>query len=43
MAERQRADRLLVARGLFDSRARAHAFYRHLGYERTSIRFMKKL
>jgi ribosomal protein S18 acetylase RimI-like enzyme len=26
-----------------DSRARAHAFYRHLGYERTSIRFMKKL
>jgi GNAT superfamily N-acetyltransferase len=26
-----------------DRRARAHAFYRHLGYERTSIRFMKKL
>ena len=26
-----------------DSRARAHAFYRHLGYQRTSIRFMKKL
>jgi len=21
----------------------AHAFYRHMGYERTSIRFMKKL
>lgn len=26
-----------------DRRADAHAFYRHLGYERTSIRFMKKL
>jgi GNAT superfamily N-acetyltransferase len=26
-----------------DRRAEAHAFYRHLGYERTSIRFMKKL
>ena len=26
-----------------DRRAAAHAFYRHLGYERTSIRFMKKL
>ena len=26
-----------------DSRAEAHAFYRHLGYERTSIRFFKKL
>lgn len=26
-----------------DRRAPAHAFYRHLGYERTSIRFMKKL
>jgi hypothetical protein len=21
----------------------AHAFYRHMGYERTSLRFMKKL
>jgi GNAT superfamily N-acetyltransferase len=26
-----------------DRRAEAHAFYRHLGYERTSIRFLKKL
>jgi ribosomal protein S18 acetylase RimI-like enzyme len=26
-----------------DRLAKAHAFYRHLGYERTSIRFMKKL
>jgi GNAT superfamily N-acetyltransferase len=26
-----------------DRRAAAHAFYRHLGYERTSIRFAKKL
>jgi GNAT superfamily N-acetyltransferase len=26
-----------------DRRAEAHAFYRHLGYERTSIRFAKKL
>jgi GNAT superfamily N-acetyltransferase len=26
-----------------DRRAEAHAFYRHMGYERTSIRFMKKL
>ena len=26
-----------------DRRADAHAFYRHLGYERTSIRFFKKL
>ena len=26
-----------------DSRAKAHAFYRHLGYERSSIRFFKKL
>jgi ribosomal protein S18 acetylase RimI-like enzyme len=26
-----------------DRRTRAHAFYRHLGYERTSMRFMKKL
>ena len=26
-----------------DRRAEAHAFYRHLGYERTSIRFVKKL
>ncbi len=26
-----------------DRRGGAHAFYRHLGYERTSIRFMKKL
>lgn len=26
-----------------DRRADAHAFYRHMGYERTSIRFMKKL
>ncbi len=26
-----------------DRRAAAHAFYRHLGYERTSIRFMKTL
>jgi len=26
-----------------DRRSAAHAFYRHLGYERTSIRFMKKL
>ena len=26
-----------------DTRAEAHAFYRHLGYERTSIRFFKKL
>ena len=26
-----------------DRRTAAHAFYRHLGYERTSIRFMKKL
>ena len=26
-----------------DRRASAHAFYRHLGYERTSIRFAKKL
>lgn len=26
-----------------DRRAEAHAFYRHLGYDRTSIRFAKKL
>jgi GNAT superfamily N-acetyltransferase len=26
-----------------ERRAEAHAFYRHLGYERTSVRFMKKL
>jgi GNAT superfamily N-acetyltransferase len=26
-----------------DRRAAAHAFYRHMGYERTSIRFFKKL
>jgi len=26
-----------------DRRAEAHAFYRHIGYERTSIRFFKKL
>jgi ribosomal protein S18 acetylase RimI-like enzyme len=26
-----------------DRRGAAHAFYRHMGYERTSIRFMKKL
>ena len=26
-----------------DSLAAAHAFYRHMGYDRTSIRFMKKL
>jgi GNAT superfamily N-acetyltransferase len=26
-----------------DRRSAAHAFYRHLGYERTSMRFMKKL
>lgn len=26
-----------------DRRAGAHAFYRHLGYERTSVRFFKKL
>jgi len=26
-----------------DRRAAAHSFYRHLGYERTSIRFFKKL
>jgi ribosomal protein S18 acetylase RimI-like enzyme len=26
-----------------DRRAEAHAFYRHMGYERTSIRFMKEL
>ena len=26
-----------------DRLTRAHAFYRHLGYERTSMRFMKKL
>jgi hypothetical protein len=26
-----------------DSRAEAHAFYRHMGYERTSVRFFKKL
>ena len=26
-----------------DRLAKAHAFYRHMGYERTSIRFMKKL
>lgn len=26
-----------------DRRAEAHAFYRHLGYERTSLRFMKTL
>jgi ribosomal protein S18 acetylase RimI-like enzyme len=26
-----------------DRRSAAHAFYRHLGYDRTSIRFMKKL
>jgi GNAT superfamily N-acetyltransferase len=26
-----------------DRRTEAHAFYRHMGYERTSIRFMKKL
>ena len=26
-----------------DRLAAAHAFYRHMGYERTSIRFMKKL
>ena len=26
-----------------DGRAEAHAFYRHMGYERTSMRFVKKL
>ena len=26
-----------------DRRTAAHAFYRHLGYERTSLRFMKEL
>jgi GNAT superfamily N-acetyltransferase len=26
-----------------DRRAEAHAFYRHLGYERTSLRFVKTL
>ena len=26
-----------------DRRSAAHAFYRHLGYERTSLRFMKEL
>jgi ribosomal protein S18 acetylase RimI-like enzyme len=26
-----------------DRRAPAHAFYRHLGYERTSMRFIKEL
>jgi GNAT superfamily N-acetyltransferase len=26
-----------------DRRTAAHAFYRHLGYERSSIRFFKKL
>jgi GNAT superfamily N-acetyltransferase len=26
-----------------DRRAAAHAFYRHMGYERSSIRFFKKL
>ena len=26
-----------------DRRADAHAFYRHMGYERTSIRFAKSL
>jgi GNAT superfamily N-acetyltransferase len=26
-----------------DRRAEAHAFYRHMGFERTSIRFFKKL
>jgi hypothetical protein len=26
-----------------DRRTAAHAFYRHLDYERTSMRFMKKL
>jgi len=26
-----------------ERRSDAHAFYRHLGYERTSIRFMKNL
>ncbi len=26
-----------------DRRTAAHAFYRHMGYERTSIRFLKKL
>jgi GNAT superfamily N-acetyltransferase len=26
-----------------DRRAEAHAFYRHMGYERTSIRFAKTL
>ncbi len=26
-----------------DRRASAHAFYRHLGYDRSSIRFFKKL
>jgi GNAT superfamily N-acetyltransferase len=26
-----------------DRRGEAHAFYRHLGYERTSLRFMKQL
>jgi GNAT superfamily N-acetyltransferase len=26
-----------------DRRAQAHAFYRHMGYERTSIRFFKKI
>ena len=26
-----------------DRRAAAHSFYRHMGYERTSMRFMKKL
>ena len=26
-----------------DRRAESHAFYRHMGYERTSIRFVKRL
>ena len=26
-----------------DRRTAAHAFYRHMGYERTSMRFLKKL
>jgi GNAT superfamily N-acetyltransferase len=26
-----------------DRRGEAHAFYRHMGYERTSIRFAKSL